>query len=543
MMGVWFRRQNGCDLDVRGKPERTRVREQVGSSQRTEDYMRSTSLVRCSVAAVMVIMGATQASAALPTGSVTYPAVRTMSVTAADADYHSVLIGLFIDGAVYDTAWIPNNVTGTRTYAPFGPGPIATGGAHTGQIVAFDVDSTGTRTGAVVQLTGSPASIFEDCSVFGNPAQSWCNGATDYYRTRQQTTVPIFNDFAWAGVATGMGGTIFQLYDQTRSVNLLAEHGGAAMQLGIWGYDVSGNPEPSWFKTRTCDVTPYPVTCPGAPPHSPTTACGCVDPPFCAEFGKSGAHLADCTTVFACEGWSAGAPWNVMPARGGNCTWGVGVTSQTQLYPQDPRLGLRTELDNPFNYTKSSAYPGTVVQEVRAPAGTEYIQLDLQFTNRNPVATNPHDQEFPAFHLNYDFDWLEWWYSSDSTPDGIFLTLPIPTPTNPQTGKVRLLGPGAPIGSQGLSNWNGEWVTTCGTLKLNSQVRKCVTWATFDADIKMADLCNNCNLTASGMTPLGYFGMSYGTIVHATVFIFPYAYSEAPAGVRVLDRINSLGSR
>lgn len=500
-------------------------------------------LIRLAFAVAAVLTGVTQASAALPSGSVTFPAVRTMAVTVVDSDYHSVPIGLFIDGALYDSVWLPNSVTGTRTYAPFGPGPLAQGGAHTVAIWAFDVNSAGVRTGAAVQLTGSPTSFFETCSVFANPAQSWCGGVTDYYRTRQQTTKAIFNDYAWAGVATGMGGTIMQLYDHTRSVNLLAEHGGAAMQLGIWGYDVNSNPTPAWFKSRTCDATPYAITC--AIPDAASPACGCPDPPFCNVFGTAGAHVANCTTVVHCEGWSAGAPWNVMPARGGNCTWGVPVTLQAQLYPQDPRIGWRIELDNPFNFTKSSSYPGKVVQEVRALPGTEYIQLDLEFRNYNPIATGAHDQEFPALHFNYNFDWMDWRYSSDSSPDGIHVTVPMPL--GQETGARRLLGPGAPSFYQGqpgtIPDWNGEWVTACGNFKDNPQVRKCVTFATFDADIKMATMCNNCNLGASGMTPLGFFGMTNGSVIHATVFLFPYSYSEAPLGIRVLDRINSLGSR
>lgn len=440
---------------------------------------------------VAVLAGATEASAALPTGSVTVPGVRTMAVTAVDSDYHSVLIALYIDGALYDTAWLPNNVTGVRTYAPFGPGPVELGGAHLAEIWAIDVNSAGSRTGASVKLLSTTFS--ESCSEFKHAALAWCNGVTNYFRTRQLTTKPIFNDHAWAGVAAGNGGAIMQLYDHTRSVNLLEEHGGAAMQLSIWGYAFDG------------------------------------------------AHVANGVDVVPCAPWGAAGPWNPLAAQGPNCSpQGVPVTRQWFLNPQDPRFGLRTELDNPYNFTKSSSYPATMVQEVRAVPGTEYIQLDVEFRNYNPHATNAHDQEFPALHLNYDFNWTDWRYSTDSSPDGVHRTLVMGE-------SLRLLGPGAPSFYEGqpatVSDWNGEWVTACGNMKSNPQVRKCVTFATFDADISMASVCNNCYVGASGMTPLGFFGLSYGSVIHATVFVFPYSYSEAPLGVRVLDRINSLGSR
>lgn len=109
-------------------------------------------------------------------------------------------------------------------------------------------------TGAGSQVKGSCAGVPSDCGPpHGTPAQekcalgAWCSDVPCYWENRGAETLYVENNHVRVGVNTAFGGTVFGLHSVSTSTddsglqttnysqNLILEHGGAAVQLSIWG--------------------------------------------------------------------------------------------------------------------------------------------------------------------------------------------------------------------------------------------------------------------------------------------------------------------
>lgn len=74
--------------------------------------------------------------------------------------------------------------------------------------------------------------------------QWWCKEVPTYWDTRQKDTTLLFNDKIKIGINNSLGGGITQLYTSDRRQNLVSEHGGALIQLSLWGPPAIGpNPK------------------------------------------------------------------------------------------------------------------------------------------------------------------------------------------------------------------------------------------------------------------------------------------------------------
>jgi hypothetical protein len=92
------------------------------------------------------------------------------------------------------------------------------------------------------------------CAGLSGDPWAWCDGNPAYWEDRQSDTEYLVGTHVRVGVSPTDGGTVLQLFDGDWSQNLLMEHGGAAIQLSIWGYDPVGGT--GYFGQSWCDATP-----------------------------------------------------------------------------------------------------------------------------------------------------------------------------------------------------------------------------------------------------------------------------------------------
>ena len=208
---------------------------------------------------------------------------------------------------------------------------------HSIEVIALGVNSAGRPDGndAVLPGAGSGRNVSGSCAAIpadcgrpgGTPAEeqcplgAWCADVPCYWQKRSAEQLYVENEFVRAGVNTAFGGTVFGLHradgtNATRqrwfSRNLLLEHGGAACQLSIWGYDDKG--PSAWFRHPTaanpCDNTPFATEsqCSGGGRRGGRYQCT-------ARCCSQGSHVLDCTAHFPCGGWTPGAPWNPIQAQ------------------------------------------------------------------------------------------------------------------------------------------------------------------------------------------------------------------------------------
>ncbi len=136
--------------------------------------------------------------------------------------------------------------------------PLQGAGSHSVVAYAIGVDAAGNPDGENPALVNSPGTIAAGCAGLPAPSSWWCAGVPAYYANRAADTEYLYNASLRAGVNTSYGGTVFEFYGPDHSRNLLAEHGGGAVQLSVWGYEPSG--PAGWFADGdgVCDPAPYP---------------------------------------------------------------------------------------------------------------------------------------------------------------------------------------------------------------------------------------------------------------------------------------------
>ena len=403
------------------------------------------------------------------------------------------------------------------TWVPplLGPGP------HEVIVFAIGVDASGTPDGENIALTGSPSSIDAGCAGMQEPALSWCLGVPAYYRQRAADTEYLFNDRIRVGVNGSYGGAILELYGPDHSTNLVAEHGGGAVQLSVWGYEEKG--ANGWFGTGqgVCDPTSFPDEASCLAQHD-SCQLWCCD---------EGAHVTNCTTVKSCVGWGAGAPFNPIQAQAQDCGWDSGTNDVDSLVRSGD--AVTTRKSSPWHFTRTDALAGMVFEQTTT-LHDAYVQLDYRITYSGPYTLSSHPQEIPALFPGVGMNHSYWFYTGDAPYTGGGVSSSVGAADGPM---LRFDGRAPyPHGSYDAV-LTEHWVSVC-----DESGARCLTLATFSEPYKEVDCAGTPWHGYGYMTPLGGFAIEPGMDVQVRAFLFPARYDQVLAGKTVRDWIVGLAA-
>eukprot|EP01043_Picozoa_sp_COSAG02_P029379 COSAG02_NODE_1827_length_10743_cov_19.183859_4_plen_477_part_00 len=373
------------------------------------------------------------ASAGAPTGHVDTANATLIAGFALDPDSPStpLAVQIYLDGVLWDQrltsssgnrfSWAVNQILG----------PADTN--HTIQVVALGVNSSGMpddHSGVVLpgggRVSGSCAAIPEDCGpAGGNPAQeqcslgAWCYDVLCYWQQRPLDTYYVENAFVRAGVNTAFGGTVFALHrvdsstdgtTVTYSRNLILEHGGAAVQLSIWGYEPTG--PAAWFRHGTpCDPTAY--------ANSSLCASGgntCVE--RCCSHGS---QVLDCKAQQPCGGWTAGAPFNPIQAQGKDCGWDDHPGSSIIEWTGAKNQTLHTVMESAWHFTSNRSAAPVVWEQWTTAHDEGFVNLTYRMIAA-PEYSGPAwgntTQEVPAIFTARGINQRWYWYNGTAPGTG-----------------------------------------------------------------------------------------------------------------------------
>jgi hypothetical protein len=345
----------------------------------------------------------------------------------------------------------------------------------------------------------------------------FCN-FTEYMTTRQTSTLYLYNDYLRAGLNRSFGGTLFELYGADKR-NRIEEHGGSAVQLSLWGYDVSSTGA-AFFTTTTCNPTAYAssTSCQAANGGTP-----------CRFFPATGAQISNCTTELACGDWSAGAPWNPIQAQATGCGWNGSTNDVDQVTIANGDIALLKS--NPYHFTKTTAFSGMTWKVTGGvPSDRPYIKLSYQVDYVSAKSAGEHNQEIPALFTDASISYWYYFYGGNApytqassavtrlrSDFGTQLKLPSRSAPFPQ----------APPPS--YYNASEEWMTVCDRYE-----DQCLTVATFAPAVKVF------SLGGQYITPLGRFALGGNYSNRWEIYLFPYRYDDVVAGKSVRQWIYDL---
>lgn len=470
------------------------------------------------------------ARAAAPTGNLDRADATTVAGWARDPDYPGPLsVHVYVDGVIVHGL----GAFGLRPDLPFtdqthgftwptlrlGPG------SHEVRAYAIGVDSRGMPDGQNVELPNSPRRFTGNCSRMQGLELDWCNGVPSYYPRRQAETSYLLSNAVRVGVNGSYGGTIFELYGPEHTENLLFEHGGAAAQLSVWGYDDVG--PAAWFASGTaggrnvCVRTPF----------ATEADCHAAGHPQCRPWAASrGAHVADCSTVQSCVDWGAGAPWNPIQAQGANCGWDT-ATNDVTVSNTSGTLQLR--YDNPYHFTKSNRMPG-ITFEQSATLVEAGVRVDYRLRYAGTYALNEHDQELPALFPATGINEVYSFYAGGAPyTNGAVQTL-TRLPHDPAGLRLALAHRDPVGGPTPLAALTEDWVTAC-----DGSGSRCVTVASFSPLVRAWSIAAYSTLESGYLTALGRFRIVPGLDLSWSVYLFPYRYDAVVAGRSVREWIRS----
>lgn len=340
---------------------------------------------------------------------------------------------------------------------------------------------------------------------------------TQYMNRRSNNTMYLTNDYLRVGVNHHAGGAIFEFYGGQRR-NMIQQHGGAAMQLSLWGYGTdTDTSRVFYYLTNRCD--PH--------PRSDAQACkaenGGVD---CFPAGGGGLHMANCQSVQRCGSWAASAPINPIQAQAENCGWdGEGSRVNGHSFEDDM---LIIQKSNPYNFTKSNSASGlTWTQRVQVKPDVPYARVEYFIENNGP-SLGPHPQEIPAIFLNRAPDHFTYYFYQG---DQAYLNSNSAVRMGPYPGKDQDVGlPGRTLPSHIVDPYRADehWYSAC------RQDGSCITIAAFDEPARWF------SLNQQYITLLGYFGMPTGFRTGIRIYIFPYRFDAVVGGRTVRQWIYDL---
>ena len=450
---------------------------------------------------------------------------------AKDDDFDgSIPVHIYIDGKLYEDilADLFRSDVGKHSfyynYASLG------GGNHTVEVYAIGVDSFGHPNGENPLL--GKASINEGCSRLTGSAVEWCQGNLNYWINRQKDTTYLWNKYIRIGIDNSYGGLISQLYSEDRSSNLVDEHGGSAIQISLYGYDLSKGNTGAWFVAdgSNCNKYSSEAECKNANLQK-----SCVQ-----RAAANGAHTADCIVVKPCSNnhVDAGFPFNPIQAQAVDCKWDDS-TNDVDYSASCGSNCWEVKLDNPANYSKSSSFDGlTIIQ--RVSLGDVYAKVDYDLKYNGPFTLSNHFQEIPAFFTAGDISGYFYFYNGkqpwkfDNVAEIKRESIGI------GNGNSKALAfPNFNLGQDVLKPYDSSreyWMGVC-----SSDKTKCVTIATFSRDVQSITLQVNENTTAY-IAPMGYFNLYPGMEKKISLYIFPYKYDKVINGKSIRQRIYELAT-
>ena len=476
-----------------------------------------------------LVAGPPPAWAAAPEGHADAIGPTLIGGWARDPDYPGPIpVHIYIDGklahAMSAAALRPDLPYADQDHGYTWIPPVLGAGTHPVIVYAIGVNAAGVPDGQNVALSGSPANIADGCNGLTEPALTWCQGVPNYYVHRAADTAYLYNDQLRVGVNGSYGGTILELYAADHAFNLLAEHGGGAVQLSIWGYDPVG-PD-AWFAQGdgVCDPQPYATeaACLGAGHTSCRIWC-------CSQ----GAHVPDCTTVRSCVGWGAGAPFNPIQAQAADCGWDSPTNDVDQL--QTGTGTVYISKTGPYHFTETDAMAGLTWEET-ATLHMAYVELDYRITYSGPYSLTTHPQEIPAVfpawgmnHTYFYYDGSNPWADPSSA---------VTTATTPANGLMLRLANRAPYPHSNVDAVLTEpWVTAC-----NAARDHCLTVAMLSPQYKEVNAAAYPGNGYGYLTPLGGFAITPGMDEQFTAYLFPYRHDQVVAGRTVRQWIYDLAA-
>lgn len=386
----------------------------------------------------------------------------------------------------------------TFEYPPVGSGQ------HELVVYVIGVNENGVADGQNVPLQNTTQVISNGCIGLQGAALEWCENNPDYWVSRQEDTKIIGNDFVKIGINNSYGGMISQLYSNDMSYNLIDEHGGGAIQLSLYGYDLSAGESGAWFGSGgECDPVAY----------ASEAACLSANP-RCREFGAGqGSHVADCQTVRPCNGKSVGWPYNPIQAQGYQCTW----ESQTNDVDAKQELedgSYQIVLDNPGQFSKSAPFDSLEFKQT-VLVEEAYAQIDYQLNYTGGLILGVHEQELPAVFTNNKLGAYYYYYTGDMP----FENQPI-TKSALSEGEhfVDIFAKNSP---DALASADEYWWGVC-----DQKESTCLTIATFSHEIEKAYLkkfsAEELGAGGSYLAPIGNFAIKPGLSKKFRIFLFPY---------------------
>jgi hypothetical protein len=439
-----------------------------------------------------------------------------------------IAVHIYIDGEIAH-AMLADALRPDLPYADQNHGftwtpPFMGSGNHQVNVYAIGVDSSGAPDGVNPDLSGSPTRVTGSCAGAAEPALTWCNGVPNYYRDRAADTEYLFNDQLRVGVNGSYGGAILELYGADHSFNLLAEHGGGAVQLSVWGYEERGSD--GWFATGdgVCDPSSYAseASCLAAGHSSCQLWC-------CDE----GAHVANCSTVDSCVDWGAGAPFNPIQAQARDCGWDS--SSNDVDYVSNTGSAVTTRKNGPYHFTRSDAFTGMLFEQTTT-LHDAYVEIDYRIAYTGPYTLSEHPQEIPAVFPGEGMNHSYHYYTGSSpySDAGGAVSSSVGASHGPLLGIVDR--DPYPHGSVDVTITE-HWVSACDV-----SAAHCLTLAVFSEQYKEID-CADYPWSGYGyLTPLGGFRIEPGMDERFTAFLFPGRYDASIAGKTVREWIFELAT-
>ena len=478
------------------------------------------------LAAVAVAMSPGHASAAKPHGYLDKATTAQIGGWARDPDHTGpIMVHIYIDGKLAHDML----ANGLRTDLPYKdqkhgfawvPPPLGPG-SHKIIVYGIGVDAAGKIDGVNWGLTNSPSVISAGCAGMTHATGTWCKYVAGYYKTRAADTLYLYNENMRAGVNKSYGGAIMEFYGKDHNRNLLTEHGGAAMQLSIWGYDKKGTA--AWFGqgSGVCDPTAY----------ATQSACQKKNA-SCRLWGWSkGDHVTNCASVKSCVDWGAGAPFNPIQAQAINCGWEsttndvtVAKTSTNQVYVSKVA---------PYHFTQNNAMPGLTWHQT-AVLYKAYLRVTYRITYSGPYTLSTHPQEIPALFPGSGLNHTYYLYTG-SAP---YTSAAVKTITKPKAGLMLRLKGRTPFPHGTVDHYLTEnWISVC-----DASGKHCLTVALFSPQYREIAGAGYPGNGYGYLTSLGGFNIRPGMDETFSVYLFAGRYNSTISGKTVRKWIYDLAA-
>jgi hypothetical protein len=304
---------------------------------------------------------------------------------------------------------------------------------------------------------------------------------------RQVQTQAMQNRWIWLGVDKHYGGFIGQLYGSDRTVPLLQEHGGAGLQLSLWGY----TNETTGRTGSNCDAS---------------------DPTAAHEWNPmqaSGNHdLTDTNHNQSCN-------WDLHPTEdlGSGLSYANGAWS------------INTKQE-PGDFHKKGFFPGLMYEQtVTVPDSEPYAKITYAVSYTGSDLTGFLDrQESPAIHTANGISHYGYYKLANSN----------------DVTRIEMASNGGQ--HQIALNTTDGWWGACDSTETH-----CVTIASFQPggtsaqfDLSVLPAWEDGLPKVGYLTLRSYFNMTDGTSspIGISIYVFPYKWDTAINGMTVKQRID-----